>query len=336
MIAPTLRQTVEGLSLGFEPRICGLSKTVLEFEATGERPRCCHLVFENDSCRFALGPANAPSARLRTDGSTLRDIGSRELEIATAIREGRLVVDGDVESLRLLGSFRRQKGEHLRDALRSAPGPVHLSPMVWLAIAFVPWEIFWGGLWLNSPRSGALIGCALALVLGAYRWIFGGLTFFEIGTALGLTLLTILPIEPRGTLFGTSSAALCVLWALGAAIRPLGLCGEYTRWKFIPALSETTLFRYPNVAISLAWALGFLVNALLTFFPLPQLCPIPSSVFHALTFAACAVYTARKESGAREARIDDIDRRLTMLRWVGFLLSAIATAVVAWVFVKLG
>jgi hypothetical protein len=47
MIAPTLRQTVEGLSLGFEPRMCGLSKTVLEFEATGERPRCCRLVFES-------------------------------------------------------------------------------------------------------------------------------------------------------------------------------------------------------------------------------------------------------------------------------------------------
>ena len=333
MIAPTLRQIVEGLSLGFEPRTHGPGKT-LEFEAAGERPRYCHLVIENDSCHFAPGPADKPSVRLRTEGATLRAIGSRELEIATAIREGRLAVDGDIESLRLLKSFRLLQGEALRDPIGFPPGPVHLSPTVWLAIAFVPWAIFWGSLWLNSPSPGALVGFALALLLGAYRRIFGGLTFFEVGTMLALALSTVLPIEQRGILFGTSFAELSFLWALGAAVRPLGLCGEYTRWKFVPILSKTALFRYPNAVISLAWALGFLANALVTLFPLPRLLPIPSSAAHVITFTACAVYTTRKERGAREERIDDIDRRLIMFRRTGFLLSAIAAAVVVWVLLK--
>jgi putative sterol carrier protein len=323
---PTLRQTVEGMALGFDARAAAGRTAVLEFDAPAERPRLCHLVVDERGCRFGAGPAPRPTLRLRTDGATWRAIGAGELDAMAALADGRLSVDGDAGVLfQLRGWFRGVDARALPDAAGRPPGPLRLPAMAWLAVAFAPWKALWIGLALGHARAGTAIGAALAVALVAYRRRAGAATFFEAATAVAL--VAALPASlgaPAARVLAASFAALAVVWAAGAGLRPLGLSGEYARWKYVPALAGTALFRYPNVVISLAWAVCFLASTALALAPLPG---GARAVLQATAVAACTALTAWQERGASARRIEDVDGRLVALRRIAAGVAAVAVAV---------
>ncbi len=333
MTAPTLRQVVEGMVLGFDPDAAAGGAAVLEFEAAEERPRLCHLVVAGGSCRFASGPAADATLRLRTDGATWRAIGAGELDAVSAMASGTLRADGDASALlQLQRWFRRIEPAALRVAAGRPPGAVRLRAMAWMAVAFVPWKALWLGLLLQRPRAGVLAGLLASGLLLAYRRASGAATFFEAATTMAFAAAALLGVDGLGrpAVLSASLAALAAIWALGAAVRPLGLSGEYSRWNYVPSLWGTALFRHPNVVVTLAWAGAFLANAGLA--SAERRWHVPGAVaaaLHVALFAGCAVFTRRQERGARERRVDDIDRRLSRWRrlaWAVVVLAALLLA----------
>jgi len=333
--SPTLRQTVEGMALGFDPEAASGGAAVIEFEAPQERPARCHLVVQAGACRFATGSAPAPTLRIRTDGDTWRRIGAGELELLSAASSGVLSVTGELGQLAQLRRwFRNGAALPLRAQGRYPPGPVRLPPMAWLAVAFLPWKVLAIGAALGWPRTAAATAAVLALGLLSHRSRFGTATYFERAgaTALaGLAAAAALGLDLGGTRAGVATTgALGALWGLGAALRPLALTGEYSRWSYAPALAETALFRHPNALITVAWSTGFLVSAGAQLARGRGLLGGGAALLLQLTtLGICLGLTRAQEGGARQRRIDDIDGRLRRLRSLGLALAAAGAAVLA-------
>jgi hypothetical protein len=322
-VAPTLRQLIEGMPLGFDPAAARDAAAVVEFEAPGEAPPRCHLVVEPGACRFAPGPAPAPTVRVCTDGDTWSRLATGELDPATAMAAGRLSVSGDLNAFLEVRRCFRPVGA--LDVAGGPPGALRLPAMAWLAVAFAPWKVLWVGFAAGWPGAGAAAALA-AIVLVAYRSTVGAVTFFEGASCIALTLLAALErLAPSGGAVRTAAslAALATVWSVAAAVRPLGLTGEYARWKYVPQLATTSLFRYPNLAITLVWASGFVV-ASITFLARGHalLGPTWAALVQAAIVAACSVFTAAQERGARGRRVDDIDGRMKRLRGAGWALAA--------------
>ena len=178
---------------------------------------------------------------------------------------------------------------------------------------------------------GLLTGLVVAVALVAYRRRAGAATFFESATVIAFAAAAILHLDHgQGPLLADSFAALAAIWALAAAVRPLGLSGEYARWNYVAPLAGTALFRYPNVLITLAWAGAFLVNAALA--AAGRRWPLPGAIvttLHVSIFATCALFTTRRERGAGERRIEDIDRRLEGWRRAGWVAAGLAALLLA-------
>jgi len=326
--APTLRQAVEGMALAFDREAAAGQRAVIEFEAPAERPARCHLVVEGGSCRFAAGAAPAPSLRIRSDGETWKRIGRGELDFLAAAGSGAVVASGDLAQTQLLGRwFRRDGAEALRSQAGRPPGPLRLPAMAWLAVAFAPWKALWIGAALGAPQWGAVAGAVLATLLVAYRRRAGGATFLENASALALAALAaVAPAAPGWRAPALGLAALGAIWGLGAA-RALPLTAEYARWRYLPALAETALFRYPNALITLAWSAGLLAcAAVLVVRGRGLLGSGPAALVVLAVLAWCLAFTRAREGGARDRRIDDIDRRLRALRVVGGALAVLGAA----------
>jgi hypothetical protein len=345
----TARQMMEGLALGFDPSACTANEAVIELSLTGDEAAAFQLVIRDGACRFEPEPVRPPTLRIVTDAEAWRAVIEGRGDAAAAMAAGKLRATGDMALFEQLPRlFRRLGADGLRaPADQRAPGPVRLPAMAWLALAFVPWKVFGVLTELRGPLFGSLGALLVATAIWIAREATGGATFFERGTAVVLGAITVplaLGARPASGLLPISLLSLAALWAASVSFARYPVTGDYARWTYTPRLWKTGLFRHPNIVLTLLWSGIFLVAGVLEAASARGW--IASDASTVLSFALLisgSLFTARRQRGMRNHRIDDLDRGLVRLEAVArgllcvvgaaFFLTADPRRELAWIIV---
>jgi hypothetical protein len=315
-----MRQLVEGMAVGFDSAAAGPLRAVVELAFTGEEPGTYQLVISDRACRFEGAPVAEPDLRVEADAELWRAISEGRAQPMAAVLEGRLKVSGDLALFQRFPSlFRRVGREDLRAPPgQRAPGPLRLPAMAWLFVDLLPWKVFWVFLALQGSQRAVIAAAAVAVVVLVARGMTGGATFLEKATTVvfvASALAVSQGYRPPPGLLGSSFLALGAIWAASVIHATYPLTAEYSRWNYVPRLWSTGLFRHPNALLTLLWSVVFVAFAVLGVAGargwIPQRVSTVASI---LICVAAGAYTRRREAGARDRRIDDLDASLARMR----------------------
>lgn len=332
---------IEGMTLAFNPEAAADMEADIQFQVSGSESGSYYLNISERDCKFNLGDSDSPSLIIKTPAETWKKISSGEISGQDALAQGLYKADGDLSILLRFGElFSEQKVSYESPPHFKPPGPVKLSGMKWLTVAFLPWMFFWIAFESLGNGLNVIIPFALSLFLVSYRFRYGVLTFFEAGSLGFFSLALIMKIsnfpgfEVWGSVLGSLYIAL--LWLGSLFIVRMPLCGEYSKWQYIPRLWRTTLFIYPNAVISLMWGGQFLLASVLGMAAV--LFPSHAGLLNTLRFLLLIpafVFTAVYQRGVVGRMYPDIDRSLGKVRlWGGLgfiaglclILAAFSTA----------
>jgi putative sterol carrier protein len=328
----SLRQTIEDMTVSFNPAVADRLTAVIQFAARGAEPGVYHLSIAGGECTFHTGPAAAPTLTIATPSEVWLRIHAGQLDGAEALQQGLYRASGDLSLLRKMGEiFRPPKGFTIAARDPYPPGPIRLSGLVWMQAAWAPWYLFWV---LSGLHNGPLleVGLPLVLILGliAYRARYHAATWFEWGTAVFFALAAVLTVagvrgfDRASSLVG--SLAVAMLW-FGSLFAAMPLCGDYVKWGFIKPVWRNSRFIYPNAVISLVWGYSFVVAALAGLGAALQ--PDLRTALTVVRFALIVPpmwFTIRYERQARQLRLADYERPMVRLRLAAAVGLAMSVA----------
>jgi putative sterol carrier protein len=160
----SLRQTIEGMTLTFNAEAAGGLTAVIQFNITrstdaqgrtGDKPGNYYLTIANGTCQFHVGMADNPTLIITTPADVWLKISRGELSGQDGLMQGLYQANGDLSLLLKMNILFKSAGDVSYDAPgdQRPAGPIPLSGMAWLAIAFIPWIIYWVTFLLPSSRS---------------------------------------------------------------------------------------------------------------------------------------------------------------------------------------
>ena len=291
-----LRQTLEGMVLAFDPAAAGELTATIQFDVSGPEPGVYHLRIAGGECTFHTGPATSPSLTISTPSDVWLKISRGELSGQEAMMQGLYNATGDISLLLKMDSLFKPTAEVSFEAPsgQRPAGPLPLSGMAWMTVAFLPWMIFW--ITFDIPGVSPWISVGLPFLLSAlivgYRLGFGrgdkgnheglppegnrkGLPLLEVGGLGFFALAGVLVLAGDAgpalskvegfAVWGSvvSSVVMAGLWLGTLLFSDEPLSANYSKWGYVKALWRTQLFIYPNAVISLMWGWQFIVAALL-------------------------------------------------------------------------
>jgi putative sterol carrier protein len=337
----SLRQTIEGMPLAFDPVAAGDLDATIQFDVSGPEPGVYHLRFGGGECIFHEGPAASPSLTISTPSDVWLKISRGELAGQEAMMQGLYNATGDISLLLKMDSLFKPTGEvsYEAPAGQRPAGPIPLSGMAWMTVAFLPWMIYW--ITFDIPGVSRWISVGLPLLLSAlivgYRLVFGrgnplrlpptwlevgGLGFFALAGVLALTG------DAGFVVWGSvvSSVVMAGLWLGTLLFSDSPLSAEYSKWDYVKVLWRNSMFIYPNAVISLMWGWQFIVAAL--FGAAAILLPNLMVVFTVTRFLLqipAFIFTFVYQKRATQLRVDDYEKTMGKLRfWAGMGLLTVA------------
>lgn len=338
----TARQTIEGMTLAFDPAAAGDLAATIQFEVSGAEPGAYHLDIEGGRCRFNEGRSEVPTLTIRTPSDVWPRIAAGEVSGRDALLDGLYEVGGDASLLfRMDRIFSRDPEAAAREGgRRLRPGPIALSGSRWLTVAFLPWLVLWFGplFGLAGPAAWRL-AFPLAAALAAYHAAFSRATWFEIGStvALGAGALLSLAAPGNAALATWGSAAdsltLGVVWLASLPHGRRPLTADYSRWDHAEALADNGTFLHVNLVITFLWGAAFVIMGSLAVAAL--LWPGASTGLEAarwLVLVPAIVATIRLPRRASSLRIADLEgsgRLYRRLAVAGIVLAVTAVVVAA-------
>lgn len=328
----SLRQVIEGMTLSFDPVAANGLTAVLQFEIGEPEPGVYHLRIAHGQCTFHRGASDSPTLTITSPPDVWLKISNGEITGQEALMQGLYQAQGE---LGLLPQMNRLFKPRTQICVEAKPGqrpagPMPLAGMTWMAIAFIPWMIYWVA--FHVPEVSQWVSIGLPLLLSAmivsYRITFNKTTWLEIGS-LGFFALAALLIWLGSAWFAVwgsifSSLVIGALW-LTTVIAAAPLSVEYAKWKYIEALWRTSMFIYPNALISLVWGWQFVISALVGIAAtrLPEFDGLLTAARYLLlvpTFIFTSIYQKR----APYLRLDDFEQAMARLRlcaWAGLAAS---------------
>jgi putative sterol carrier protein len=277
----TLRQTLEGMPLTFNPQAADGLKAIIQFDVSGSEPGVYHLRIANGECHFYEGAAQDPTMTIITPSEVWLQISRGEMTGYDALMQERYTATGEITLLMKMDSLfgKASEANYVAPASQRPAGPIPLKGMDWLAIAFVPWIMHW--ITFHIPGISHWFSVGFPLLLAAliviYRLVFsrstsqitnsqlptfmewGGLGYFSLAAALALTSTTVY-VEWGSVL---SSLAMAGLWLASLQFAGVPLSADYSKWGFVKALWKNSMFIYPNAVISLMWGGQFFAASIL-------------------------------------------------------------------------
>jgi putative sterol carrier protein len=338
-----LRQTIEGMPLVFDPVAAGDLDATIQFDVTGPEPGVYHLRITGGECTFHEGPAASPSLTISTPSDVWLKISRGELGGQEAMMQGLYNATGDISLLLKMDSLFKPAGEVSYEATagQRPAGPIPLSGMAWMTVAFLPWMIHWITFDIPGVSHWISVGAPLllsALIVG-YRLVFGrgkfgrgnpawlplevgGLGFFALASVLTLTG------DAGFAVWGSvvSSVVIAGLWLGTLLFGDEPLSANYSKWGYVKSLWRNSMFIYPNAVISLMWGWQFIVAALLgaAAILLPNLMVI-FTVTRFLLQVPAFIFTIVYQKRATQLRVDDYEKTMGKLRfWAGMGLLTVA------------
>jgi apolipoprotein N-acyltransferase len=326
-----LRQTLEGMPLSFNPKALPGIQAAIQFDVSGKEPGTYHLRIENDECTFHEGPANPATMTIITSSEVWLKISHGEMTGYDALMQELYSATGDLELLMKMGELFQSADQvvYTAPASQRPAGPIALSGMAWMTVAFIPWILHWST--FNIPSASHWISVGLPLLISAliigYRLVYdrptwldwSGLGFFAVSSALALT-------QSEGyARWGSvvSGLVMAGLWFSSLLLSNMPLSGEYSRWGFVKPLWGNSMFLYPNRVISLVWGWQFI--AATVFGILAILLPQQILVFTLLRYLLLVpafIFTAayQKRVPVSQPKLTDAQLRF----WAGMGLSTVS------------
>ncbi|OQY48146.1 MAG: hypothetical protein B6242_03120 [Anaerolineaceae bacterium 4572_78] len=334
----TLRQTIEGMTLGFNPTAAENLDAVIQFDISGDEHGTYHLRIANDKCTFHFGQAESPTLTIASPSEVWLKISTGELLGQEALMQGLYKADGDLGLLLKMNALFKSVDDvsiEATDGARPA-GPIQIKGMAWMAVGFVPWIIYWVTFDMHDVSNWIKIGLPLLLsiLIVGYRetyhessWLDkGGVVFFSIA---GLFILL------GNAWFATwgsvvSSLVMGALWlgTLPFAEKPMST--EYSKWEYIKPLWRNSMFIYPNAVISLMWGWQFMIASLVGIgsILLPSYA-ILLTILRYLLLIPAFIFTSAFPKRAMEYQIENHEATMTKLSsWAIVGLVAIAVILI--------
>ncbi len=262
----TMRQTIEGMALVFDPAASGDLEATIQFDISGGEPDVYHLEISGGACTFSNGPSVDPTLTITTPSEVWARISSGGISGREALLEGLYEVHGDASLLTRLDQLfgRAPEEAAAAPATRRRPGPIRLNGSRWLTVAFAPWLVLWfGPLFGVDVTVGLRVAFPVATLLAAYHAVSDRASWFELGSALFLGVGAVASLSPAGSmaLAGWGSAAdslsLGVIWLASLLHAPGGLTADYSRWDHAEALSANSTFLHVNRVLTFLWGAVF-------------------------------------------------------------------------------
>ncbi|MCP4544741.1 MAG: hypothetical protein GY832_47180 [Chloroflexi bacterium] len=347
-----LRQTIEGMPLTFDASAAkGLTATI-QFDVSGPESGVYHLRIAGGDgstaaeCAFYTGPAAEPTLTISTPSDVWLRISSGELSGQEALMQGLYTADGDLSLLLKMDNLFKpsDQASYEAPANQRPVGPLPLSGMAWMTVAFIPWILHWSTFDIPSMSHWISVGLPLLLstLIVGYRLIFdrddplwlpptwmewGGLGFFALSGVL------VWRGDAGFMIWGSvvSGVVMAGLWLGTLLFSDMPLSGSYSKWGYAKALWRNSMFIYPNTIISLMWGWQFIAAALLgvAAILLPNLMAVFTTLRY-LLLAPAFIFTSRYQKRAMQLRVDDYETTLARLRfWAGMGLSVISGLLLA-------
>jgi len=340
----TMRQTIEGMALVFDPIAAGDLSASIQFDVSGSEPGVYHLDISDGGCLFGVGPSAEPTLTVVTPSEVWTRISSGEVSGREALLENLYEVRGDASLLMRMDQIFGRAPEEATVApeKRCRPGPIAIKGSHWLTVAFVPWLFLWFGPLLGLDISAGLrVAFPLAAALAAYHAVCGRTTWFEMGSALLLGLGAAASLTPSGRTALASwggaadSLALGIIWLSSLLHAPSPLTADYSRWDHAEALSANSTFLHVNRVLTFLWGAVFVAMGSLSVAALrwPEAAGTLDPARFLLLVPAIAA-TIRLPRVAARLRIENMDgwrrrTRLAALAGIFIAASALVTAVVS-------
>ncbi|MCK5484319.1 MAG: SCP2 sterol-binding domain-containing protein [Gemmatimonadetes bacterium] len=338
----TMRQTIEGMALVFDPAAAGDLEATIQFDVSGTESGVYHLEISGGVCTFSNGPSVDPTLTIATPSEVWARISAGEISGREALLEDLYEVCGDASLLtRLDQLFGRAPEEAVSaSATRWRPGPIRLKGSRWLTVAFAPWLVLWfGPLFGVDVSVGLRVAFPVAALLSAYHAVSDRATWFELGSALFLGAGAVASLSPAGSmaLAGWGSAAdslaLGIIWLSSLLHAPNPLTAEYSRWDHAEALAANSTFLHVNRMLTFLWGAVFVVMGSLSVAALqwPDTVGRLGLVRFLLLIPAIAA-TIRLPRIASRLRIENMDgwrrrSRVAALAGIFIAVTALVTAV---------
>ncbi|MFZ5881086.1 MAG: nitrilase-related carbon-nitrogen hydrolase [Chloroflexota bacterium] len=332
----SMRQTLEGMTLTFNPEAARGMNITIQFDMSGSEPGVYHLAIANGECSFHVGAAQDPTLTILAPSDVWLKISRGEMTGYDALMQELYTATGEITLLMQMDSLFHKASEVTYEAPASQrpAGPISLPGMAWMTVAFLPWILHWSTFDIPKVSHWVSVGVPLLLsaLIVAYRFIFsrpnsqsptfmewGGLAYFTISALLALTG------APGYAEWGSvvSGFGMAGLWLGSLVLREMPLSGDYSKWGFIKPLWRNSMFIYPNAVISLVWGWQFIAAATLGIAAilLPEQKLLLTLARHLLLIPAF-LFTSeyQKRVPISNPRLSDAQIRF----WAGMGLSAIS------------
>lgn len=264
----SLRQTLEGMCLQFDPSAAGELVASLQFEVSGVEPGTYHLDIAAGACRFHPGPAESPSLVFRTPSDVWLRISRGELSGRDGLMQELYEVEGDPALLMRMDSLFPSRDEISIEAPpdQRPAGPLPLAGNHWLVIDFLPWIVLWIGFG-SQGRSGwpaIAVSLALSVAVVTYRRKYNRPTNFEMANLgfFAVALVAWLGLSEWLAVWGSTvgTIALGAIWLVTIQPGRTPLTSAYSKWRYVPALWSNSTFLHINAVLTLMWGWVFVLQ----------------------------------------------------------------------------
>jgi apolipoprotein N-acyltransferase len=346
----SLRQTLEGMTLTFNPEAIPDLDAIIQFDvspstdaqdAADNEAGVYHLVIANGECTFHEGAALSPMLTIITPSDVWLKISRGDLTGYEALMQELYTATGELELLMKMDSLFKSANEVSYEAPKDQrpAGPIPLPGMAWMTVAFIPWIIHWSTFDIPAVSHWVSVGLPilLAVLIVGYRLLFSNPnanlphpqspTLMEAGSLAYFTLAVILALTGSAGYahWGSIIASLVMggLWLGSIQFAEKPLSAEYSKWGFIKPLWRNSMFLYPNAVISLMWGWQFIAASLIGVVAI--LLPEQRLVFTLVRYlllvpAFIFTSTCQKRAPISNPRFSDAQLRF----WAGMGLSAIS------------
>lgn len=268
-----IRDVIAGMALNFRPEAGDGLNAVYQFAVSGGEPGEYFLVIEDGLCQAFEGRHPRANIVINTPSEVWMSVSRGTINGSTALMEGQYSFTGDLNLLIKMGDLfggavEMEKESGLEKEKPGMKGPIRISGMHWLTMAFIPWTFYWvfsgsQSLWVS------VVPLVISLAILFYRnhymessWMDRGAPVFFVVAAL---LQYSVPDITGAYRYLFSNLTLAGIW-IATLMTDIPLTARYSKYNYPTGFESNPLFVKINLILTAFWGLVFIILGSLALF----------------------------------------------------------------------